>query len=167
MHFMRRICHMYKYVQFLESNKQNNNKKRISKNPIVIYFQQPLVKSENCTVKITFEPLKLYRQSFILYLLRLSVILRPLSFLLISSPDVSAFGSFVSHINTTTTTNHHMNCLPYKFTGWQQGLVYFPTKHKIIIEFSTAHIYEHLIYILHTPEIKTPRSQIIVRVTTV
>lgn len=104
MHFMRRICHMYKYVQFLESNKQNNNKKRISKNPIVIYFQQPLVKSENCTVKITFEPLKLYRQSFILYLLRLSVILRPLSFLLISSPDVSAFGSFVSHINTTTTT---------------------------------------------------------------
>lgn len=95
---------MFNFLSLI--NKNNNQKKiKISKNPLVIYFKQPLVKSENCTVKITFEPLKLYRQTFILYQLRLSVILRPLSFLLISSPDVSDFWFFrISHNTTTTIT---------------------------------------------------------------
>lgn len=63
------------YVQFLESNKQKQKKKKNIQKSYSNLFETTLVKSENCTVKITFEPLKIISTN--VYLISASFIRYP------------------------------------------------------------------------------------------
>lgn len=105
--YAQNLSCMFNFLSLINKNKKKKNIQKSYSN----LFETTLVKSENCTVKITFEPLKIISTN--VYLISASFIRYPTP-LIISAYILPWYIRFlvISYITNNNNNNHHMNCLP-------------------------------------------------------